>query len=83
MRRTTLIAALVMMVAGAAYAATKDNKVSVTGYIIDNACSAKFHDADGVKGHPKSCALMDGCVKSGYAVFSDGKYYKLDKTGNA
>jgi hypothetical protein len=61
--------------------------VTIEGYIIDNAC-ADGHKSDAtfaatVKKHPKSCALMDGCVTSGYAVLtSDAKLYKLDKAGN-
>ena len=61
--------------------------VTIEGYIIDNAC-ADGHKADAtfaatVKKHSKSCALMDNCVTSGYAVLtSDAKLYKLDKAGN-
>jgi hypothetical protein len=61
--------------------------VTIEGYIIDNAC-ADGHKSEAtfgatVKKHPKSCALMDGCVTSGYAVLtSDAKLYKLDKAGN-
>jgi hypothetical protein len=33
--------------------------------------------------HSRECALMDGCVKSGYAlVTADGHVYKLDAKGN-
>jgi hypothetical protein len=61
--------------------------VTIEGYIIDNAC-ADGHKSDAtfattVKKHSKSCALMDGCVTSGYAVLtSDAKLFKLDKAGN-
>ena len=61
--------------------------VTVEGYIIDNAC-ADGHKADAgfaamTKKHPKSCALMDSCVTSGYSVLtSEAKLYKLDKAGN-
>jgi len=66
----------------------QDTKTTtVEGYIIDNACAGSHSkDAtfgDRVKKHSTSCALMDSCVKSGYAVFTaDSKLYKLDKTGN-
>ena len=60
---------------------------TLAGYIIDNAC-AGAHSKDPtfgekVKKHTTSCALMNSCVTSGYAVFTaDGKLYKLDKAGN-
>ena len=61
--------------------------VTIEGYIIDNAC-ADQHKSDAtfaatVKKHSKSCALMESCVTSGYAVLTnDAKLYKLDKAGN-
>jgi len=62
--------------------------VTIEGNIIDNACAgAHAKDADfgaRVKKHMTSCALMDSCVTSGYAVLtSDAKLYKLDQAGNA
>ena len=61
--------------------------VKVEGNVIDNACAgAHSKDADfgaWVKKHSTSCALMDSCVTSGYAVLtSDAKLYKFDKAGN-
>jgi hypothetical protein len=61
--------------------------VTIEGNIIDNACAgAHSKDADfaaRVKKHATSCALMDSCVTSGYAVLtSDAKFYKLDQAGN-
>jgi hypothetical protein len=32
--------------------------------------------------HSKVCGLMDECVKSGYGIFSDGKWYPFDAKGN-
>lgn len=38
---------------------------------------------DKVKGHPRSCSLMEGCTKSGFGIVtSDGKYHKFDENGN-
>jgi len=61
--------------------------VTIEGYIIDNACAGSHEKeatfGETVKKHKTSCALMDSCVTSGYAVFtSDAKLYKLDKAGN-
>jgi hypothetical protein len=81
--RKTFIAAMVMLVAGAVYAANYGKGVTMTGYLIDNACAGKnASNPDKIKGHSVSCALMDPCIKSGYSIYSDGKLYKLDKAGN-
>ena len=60
---------------------------TLAGYIIDNACAGGLSKSptfgEKVKSHKTSCALMNSCVTSGYAVFTtDGKLYKLDKAGN-
>jgi hypothetical protein len=78
---------LALILASALVAGTKGKDVTLTGYIMDNMCSSKHEKdanfADQVNSHPKSCALMEPCVKAGYALYADGKLYKLDKTGNA
>lgn len=75
---------LVLMLSVVALAADKKD-VKLTGYVIDNACSARATgDAalDKVKAHSTKCALMPNCAKSGYAIFADGKLYKFDEDGN-
>ena len=62
--------------------------VTVEGYIMDNMCVGDHAKEAGfgekIKKHPTSCALMDSCVSSGYAVFTaDAKLYKFDSDGNA
>ena len=63
-----------------------DKSVRINGYLIDNACaSAHVKDAnfnERARKHSTSCALMPPCEGSGYAVYSEGKLYKLDKAGN-
>jgi hypothetical protein len=63
-----------------------DKQVKITGYIMDNACvGGHVKDAnfgERVKKHSTSCALMPDCAGSGYAVFSEGKLYKLDPNGS-
>ena len=56
----------------------------VTGFLIDNVCAeaSQGEEAEEAEGHMVSCALMEACMKSGYAVVSDGKFYKLDEKGN-
>jgi hypothetical protein len=64
----------------------QDKSVTLTGYLIDNSCASKHATdktfATWVKTHGTSCAMMDECEKSGYAVFADDKLYKLDEAGN-
>jgi hypothetical protein len=63
-----------------------DKEVKLSGYLIDNACSAGHvkdaNFAERVKKHKVSCALMPACEGSGYAVYSEGKLYKFDEAGN-
>lgn len=65
--------------------AREGKDVKLTGYVIDNACSARAageNGAEKVKNHTVKCAMMPPCAKSGYAVYADGKLYKLDEEGN-
>src|ERR1044071_9536647 len=65
--------------------ATEGKSVKLTGYIIDNACSARAasdNGAEKVKNQTVKCAMMANCAKSGYAVYADNKLYKLDEEGN-
>jgi type 1 fimbria pilin len=59
--------------------------MTFNGVIIDNMCagSHKAELADFIKTHTKDCALMPGCVASGYAIYADGKLYEFDKASNA
>jgi hypothetical protein len=47
-------------------------KVKLTGYVVDVVCAAD---------HTKECALMEECVKSGYGIFADGKWFPFDAKG--
>jgi hypothetical protein len=79
-----LVVVLALM-AGALIA--QDKTVTLDGYMIDNSCAANHATdktfATWVKTHGTSCATMDACEKSGYAVFADNKLYKFDDAGNA
>jgi len=77
------VLALLLMTAGMF---AQDKTVTLDGYMIDNACAAS-HATDKtfgtwVKTHGTSCAMMDSCEKSGYAVYADDKVYKFDDKGN-
>src|SRR5215475_15242447 len=62
-------------------------KATLTGYIIDKACSARLSKKNDPQAaaseEPTSCALMEGCVKSGFGIFVDGKYTEFDAKGTA
>ena len=59
-------------------------KVKLTGVIVDVMCATdhvkdKAEDATKFAAeHTKSCGLMEECVKSGYGIFTDGKWYPFD-----
>jgi len=58
----------------------KDKEVK--GVLIDNACAAKSGTEEKAANHPKTCAMKEGCAKSGFAVISGSKIIKLDDAGN-
>ncbi len=68
-------------------AMAQDGSVTLTGNIIDKACSARVAKKDNVQeaaaAEGKGCALMEACAKSGFGVFSDGKYTEFDAKGSA
>jgi hypothetical protein len=85
MAKRILCLGMVLLLAGVAVAGNKARGVKLTGYLIDNACSARANSEGGaekVKNHTVKCAMMPNCEKSGYALFADGKLYKLDEAGN-
>ena len=63
-------------------------KVKLTGYVVDVMCFTdhlKDQPEDALKAardHDKECALMEDCVKSGYGIYADGKWYPFDAKGN-
>ena len=74
----------IVVLASAMLYAQGDKAVKISGYLIDNACAESSKDiATRAKNHSTTCALMDSCEKSGYAVYAeDSKLYKLDDKGN-
>src|SRR5258708_7818010 len=79
-----LIAVLMFMVS----IASAHEPIKVSGFLVDKMCAAshtKDKPADATKfssEHTKECGLMDDCVKSGYGVFADGKWYEFDEKGS-
>ncbi len=84
MRKVFPLIVVVAMMAGALIA--QEQTTTLTGYLIDNSCAANHATdktfATWVKTHGTSCAMMESCEKSGYAVFAGDKLYKLDDKGN-
>jgi hypothetical protein len=85
MTRKLFVLGIILAFAFVVYA-QGDKTVKVSGYLIDNACAGD-HAKDAnfgerAKKHKTSCALMPSCEGSGFAVFSEGKLYKLDEAGS-
>jgi hypothetical protein len=80
------VAALSLIVGVGVSKALEDAK-EIKGVLIDQACGGKQMSKDDPEAaaakHPKDCCLKDGCSKSGYAVISGKKMYKLDDAGAA
>ena len=60
----------------------------LVGVIVDKACAtgkvAKQSDPQAAAANEtRGCILMDGCLKSGLGVYSEGKYYLFDEKGVA
>jgi hypothetical protein len=82
-RKVSLVAVAVALAAVFAFAQEGEKKsVKVTGYVIDNMCAGMHGTEEEAAKHPNGCALMEACQKSGYAVVSGEKTYKLDAQGN-
>ena len=81
-RKVSLAAAAVALAAVFAFAQGEQKSVKITGYVIDQMCAEMHGSEDEAKKHPNACALMESCQKSGFAVVSGEKTYKLDEQGN-
>ena len=87
-RRSTLVVLLALLFAIAPTGVIAHEKVKLTGFLVDVMCATehvkdKAEDAAKFAGeHTKDCALMEDCVKSGYGIFVDGKWYAFDSKGN-
>jgi autotransporter translocation and assembly factor TamB len=83
MNRKILAIGVLTALAAIVYAQSS-KPVTITGYLIDNACAESAKDlGPRAKGHSRSCALMDSCEKSGYSVVTDDNTrYKLTEKGD-
>jgi hypothetical protein len=75
MKKLFVILALTL----AALAQAQD-KVTVTGYLMDKSCADTKTEA---RTHDKGCLEMADCIRSGYGVVTpEGKFLAFDAKGN-
>lgn len=83
----TALAVLSLVVIAQGDKAQENKSVTLTGHIVDKACSGRFAKRDDPQTasgtHTKGCSLMENCVKSGYGIFADGKWTEFDENGSA
>ncbi len=88
MKNRAFVLTTVALVLALTTAAWAHSPVKLTGYVVDVMCAAdhtKDNPSDAAKfaaGHTKECALMPECVRQGYGIFADGKWYPFDDNGN-
>jgi hypothetical protein len=87
LKKISFLTAFAVLLVTASFAFAHE-PVKLSGYLMDSMCMlehAKDNAETATKAtaeHTKDCALMPDCIKSGYGVFSDGKYYAFDEKGN-
>ena len=88
MKKTIFFSLVAGLLIAAATVAWAHEKVKLSGYVVDVVCFAD-HAKDSPEAatkvaaeHTKECALMEDCVKSGYGIYADGKWYPFDAKGN-
>lgn len=84
----SVLTALVLMLSLSALAFANgskkaQDKVTLTGNILDVACSASNNTAEKANNHKKGCSLSERCLKSGLGVYADGKFTAFDEAGTA
>src|SRR5262245_50191881 len=88
MKKQAIILIALAALAITASTASAHEKVKLSGYVVDVMCFAEHaKDATNVAKkaaaeHTRDCALMEECVKSGYGIYADGKWYPFDAKGN-
>ena len=82
MRRFLVTAAVACGLAVGAVAQDEPKDKEVQGVLIDVQCAGRQDSEEKAAGHPKACAMKEGCAKSGYGVFSGKKFIKFDEAGN-
>ncbi len=83
----TLLALLVITSSLPAQEAKKSSKTdksqtTLVGYLSDCQCGESLESVKMAAEHTKECCLMDACAKSGFGIYSDGKFIKFDPKGS-
>lgn len=88
MKNKNIFLSLIAAVGLTTLAASAHDPIKLSSYLVDTVCAAD-HVKDSAEAatkfsaeHTKECGLMEECVKGGYGVFSDGKWYPFDDKGN-
>lgn len=85
-----LVVSLVVFIAVATTglpAGAVEGQTKIDGYLIDTLCADSHKDDSKdravmfLETHTRSCALMPACKSSGFSLYSEGKWYKLDDHG--
>jgi hypothetical protein len=88
MQRKILFPTVILALLAAVSVVRAHDPVKLTGFVVDVLCATdhvKDEAAAATKfaaAHTKECGLMEDCIKSGYGIFSDGKWYPFDEKGN-
>lgn len=82
---TALILLLATFFALGASDACATEPIKWRGYLVDRSCADSVRQDPDPKSflqhHTKDCALMPNCQSKGYSLYSDKKWFDLDKKG--
>ena len=83
MSRTLSIAAASLTIVAATCLSSLAAESRFAGYLYDRSCAdnLKAQRIEPDEHHKKECALNESCSRAGYAVYSKGQWYQLDKKG--
>lgn len=78
-----LLALLVIVSPATAQEVKKTKKqTTLVGYLSDCQCGESLESVKMAAEHTKECCLMDACAKSGFGIYSEGKFIKFDPKGS-
>jgi hypothetical protein len=78
-----LLALLVIVSPATAQEVKKNKKQTIlVGYLSDCQCGENMESVKMAADHTKECCLMDACAKSGFGIYSGGKFIKFDPKGS-
>jgi hypothetical protein len=60
----------------------KQKQTELVGFLSDCQCGESLENVKMAADHTKECCLMDACAKSGFGIYSDGKFTKFDDEGS-